>query len=579
MKIFQGNSISKGLAFGRIYIMETKTLQIPNHDIDAADVSTELARYTDTKAQIHAELDEFLSRDDLHDNEREILATHLEILLDPELDSQITLDIEQNLTNAANAIWSAYSKAIDFFQGMQNDMFAQRAIDYRDVVHRLLENLIGEEADTLEELRFDHIPLITEPSPSLVSKLHQLNISAFICEDCSYNSHAAILSRALGMAVVSGISEFRSQIQADDMLIVDGEDGRLVIDPDEEQLEFFAQKVQILELVRQKQAKLKATACKTKDDEIINLAVNIEIPEELPGILELDCDGIGLFRTEFIYLASNKLPDEETQYQIYKDIVSALAPKPVTIRTFDLGGDKLPQIAPTVHEHNPYLGNRGIRLSLAHPEILRTQLRAIIRASAHGKVKIMFPMVIDVDDFIEARNIYNGCVNELYTEGYEYDSSIALGCMIEIPSAALTSDTLARECDFLSIGTNDLVQYTLAVDRNNEAVCRYYIQHHPAVLKLIRATISNAAKHEKPVSVCGEMASLPEYIPLLIGMGITELSVNPATYYETKSIIQNCDQKLRMIVKNFDFSTSLPKVDELVYTTLKHYYKTDGSYL
>ncbi|HNQ43622.1 MAG TPA: phosphoenolpyruvate--protein phosphotransferase, partial [Candidatus Cloacimonadota bacterium] len=353
----------------------------------------------------------------------------------------------------------------------------------------------------------------------------------------------------------------------------------VIIDPDEEQLEFFAQKVQIIELIHQKQARLKATACKTKDDVVISLSANIEIPEELPTILDLDCDGIGLFRTEFIYLSSDSLPDEEAQYLIYRDIVSALNPQPVTIRTFDLGGDKLPQISHFAREHNPYLGNRGIRLSLAHPEILKTQLRAIIRASAHGKVKIMFPMVIDVDDFIAARNIFNRCMDEIYAEGYEYDSSIALGCMVEIPSAALTSETLAQECDFLSIGTNDLVQYTLAVDRNNDAVSRYYIQHHPAVLKLIRATIINATKYEKPVSVCGEMASLPEYIPLLIGMGITELSVSPGAYYEAKSIIQNCDHKLRMIVKHFDFSTSLPKVEELVFSTLKNYYKSDGSYL
>ena len=212
----------------------------------------------------------------------------------------------------------------------------------------------------------------------------------------------------------------------------------------------------------------------------------------------------------------------------------------------------------------------------SHPQVLRTQLRAILRSATKGKIRIMFPMIIDVEDFLEAKRVLMHCADELYEQGIPYNAEIPVGSMIEIPSAALSADSLSRECDFLSIGTNDLVQYTLAVDRNNEAVSRYFIQHHPAVLKLIQSTVLSAAKHNTPLSICGEMASLKEYIPLLIGMGVSELSVNAAVFYEIKSVVRNCDAKLQMIIKNFDFSASLSEVDALVYRTLKPYYTKIG---
>ncbi|MCB5252358.1 MAG: phosphoenolpyruvate--protein phosphotransferase [Candidatus Cloacimonadaceae bacterium] len=572
MKTYKGTGIAKGLAFGQATYIQSVKCEIPEHSISEEQSEAELAVFQDVLDKSRAELQDYLRSEKVSESEKDILSAHLEIINDPELKQQITQTITKNLHNAAKAIHLAFEKAILFFQSMENEMFSQRAIDFEDVRKRLLHKILPPEHNPFAELDAESIPIFSQISPSEISLLSKQQVRAFLCEGINYTSHVAILSRAMNIGCVSGIKDLEQQIKEGDYIIVDGESATVIHQPDNEALELFAQQIQIQELIHQKEQRLKDKESRSKDGRQIDIALNIGLPEELDQVQELNSSGVGLFRTEFLFLSTEHLPSEEEQYQTYKEMAARIAPKPITIRTFDLGGDKILHLIPSPQEENPNLGNRGIRFSLAHPQLLRTQLRAILRAAVHGNIRIMFPMIIDVDDFLEAKRIFKQCADELYEQGIQYNAEIPIGSMIEIPSAALSSGPLAQECDFLSIGTNDLVQYTLAVDRNNDAVNRYYIQHHPAVLKLIRATLVNAARHNTPVSICGEMASLKEYVPLLIGMGVTELSVNAAVFYEIKSVIRKCDAKLQMIVKNFDFSTSLPKVDELVYRTLKPYY-------
>jgi len=572
MQVFKGTAISKGLALGRARYFLRNALELPQGKIKEEEIQQELRNFEEAQEKCVIELEGFLGDEHITDGEREILGTHLEILLDPELIGQIKSAIQTEHKYAAQGIDEVFSKTVEFFRSMGNEIFAERAADFLDVRSRLLHEILGEKQSSLQDLEEDAIPIFREIHPSEVSLMKKMGISACICENLSYTAHAAILSRGLKIGCVANIEDLEEKVKEDDCIIVDGESGQVIREPEDEDLEYFAQKLQIQDMIYHKQLQLKSIACETKDKHAIRLDLNIGMPEEIDQVSELDSSGVGLFRTEFLILNAEHLPSEEEQCKVYTQMAQKISPKTLTIRSFDIGGDKLSHLVPGVKEDNPYLGNRGIRLLLSYPHIMRSQLRAILRASAFGKIKLMFPMVIDVDDFLAAKAMVKSCADELYAEGIDYDKDLPLGCMIEIPAAALSSDSLARECDFLSIGTNDLVQYTLAVDRNNEAVSRYYIHHHPAVLKLIRATLINAVKHGKPVSICGEMASIKEYVPLLIGMGVRELSVNPGAYYDVKAVIPRCDEKLAMIVRNFDFSTSLPKVDELVYRTLKQYY-------
>ncbi|PKN72685.1 MAG: phosphoenolpyruvate--protein phosphotransferase [Candidatus Cloacimonetes bacterium HGW-Cloacimonetes-3] len=573
MNRLSGNSINNGLFIGRAIHVATQEHSIERCNISPEEVKGEIKRFQDAIASVDAEIGNELKNSRLNPRELDIIASHRDILHDPEIYSLVSTAIEEQLHHAILAVQDSFNTIVEQFQAMSVEAFALRAADYRDVGTRLLNTLGGLSSALPDNLESDHIPIFAEMNPSMIGKLAHANIRAYLIAKGSYNSHASILARALGLIAIANVKDLLETVQDNDMLVVDGDEGKLIVNPDEETLDYYAQKVQVEEILRQRLEAMKASASQTADGKRISLYANIALPEELDAIVNLSCDGIGLFRTEFIFLARQSLPSEAEQYEIYRQIAERMAPTPVTIRTFDLGGDKLAPLGFIAAEENPYLGKRGIRFSLAHHDVFHTQLRAILRASAHGKIRIMFPMIIDVEDFSEAKHIFNHCQEELYSEGISFDSSIELGAMIEIPAAALEADALAQACDFLSIGTNDLVQYTLAVDRNNENVSRYYIQHHPAVLNLIRQTVLSAAKYKTPLSVCGEMASTPQYIPLLLGLGLRELSVNPGSYFTVKAIVQNCDNKLFQLISRFNFSCSVRDIEHFIYKDLKHYYQ------
>ncbi len=572
MQKLSGTPLNSGIFIGRAIHISLPEPEIETGKIKPEDVSREINRLENSLIAVEEEINQELHSSKLPPNEAEIISAQREILYDPEIYKQLLSAIQNKLHFATQAVADCFTNIINHFDTLKVETFAVRAADYRDVQMRLLNALSGVKNTLQHRLEKDQIPVLKEIVPSLVSKLAQQGIRAYIVAKGSYNSHSSILSRALGLVAIANIPDLLETVKDDDLIIVDGYSGSLFINPDKATLNFYKQKTERERIKQEKLRQLQLSDSKTATGIKIKLLTNIGVLDELEIIKDLSCEGIGLFRTEFLYLGKQNLPSEEEQFTVYKELAEKMNPMPVTIRTFDLGGDKLAPLSSEKQEENPYLGNRGIRFSLSRPDIFSPQVRAILRASVFGKVQIMFPMIIDAEDFRKAKKFVQNCQQELSVQGIAFSQEIPLGAMIEIPSAALCSEELARECDFLSIGTNDLVQYTLAADRNNENVTSYYIQHHPSVLGLIKQTVKSAKKYQTPLSVCGEMASHPQYIPLLIGMGITELSVNPGSFWIAKSIVQKCDDRLFALTENLDFVTPIYIVEHLINIDLKSYY-------
>ena len=572
MQKLSGTPLNSGIFMGRAIHISLPEPKIETGKIKPEDVSREINRLQNSLIAVEEEINQELHSSKLPPNEAEIISAQREILYDPEIYKQLLSAIQNKLHFATQAVADCFTNIINHFDTLKVETFAVRAADYRDVQMRLLNALSGVKNTLQHRLEKDQIPVLKEIVPSLVSKLAQQGIMAYLVAKGSYNSHSSILSRALGLVAIANIPDLLETVKDDDLIIVDGYSGSLFINPDKVTLDLYKQKTERERIKQEKLRQLQLSDSKTATGIKIKLLTNIGVLDELEIIKDLSCEGIGLFRTEFLYLGKQNLPSEEEQFTVYKELAEKMNPMPVTIRTFDLGGDKLAPLSSEKQEENPYLGNRGIRFSLSRPDIFSPQVRAILRASVFGKVQIMFPMIIDAEDFRKAKKFVQNCQQELSVQGIAFSQEIPLGAMIEIPSAALCSEELARECDFLSIGTNDLVQYTLAADRNNESVTSYYIQHHPSVLGLIKQTVKSAKKYQTPLSVCGEMASHPQYIPLLIGMGITELSVNPGSFWIAKSIVQKCDDRLFTLTENLDFVTPIYIVEHLINIDLKSYY-------
>jgi len=572
MQKLSGTPLNSGIFIGRAIHISLPEPEIETGKIKPEDVSREINRLENSLIAVEEEINQELHSSKLPPNEAEIISAQREILYDPEIYKQLLTAIQNKLHFATQAVADCFTNIINHFDTLKVETFAVRAADYRDVQMRLLNALSGVKNTLQHRLEKDQIPVLKEIVPSLVSKLAQQGIRAYLVAKGSYNSHSSILSRALGLVAIANIPDLLETVKDDDLIIVDGYSGSLFINPDKVTLDLYKQKTERERIKQEKLRQLQLSDSKTATGIKIKLLTNIGVLDELEIIKDLSCEGIGLFRTEFLYLGKQNLPSEEEQFTVYKELAEKMNPMPVTIRTFDLGGDKLAPLSSEKQEENPYLGNRGIRFSLSRPDIFSPQVRAILRASVFGKVQIMFPMIIDAEDFRKAKKFVQNCQQELSVQGIAFSQEIPLGAMIEIPSAALCSEELARECDFLSIGTNDLVQYTLAADRNNENVTSYYIQHHPSVLGLIKQTVKSAKKYQTPLSVCGEMASHPQYIPLLIGMGITELSVNPGSFWIAKSIVQKCDDRLFALTENLDFVTPIYIVEHLINIDLKSYY-------
>ncbi|NLW19296.1 MAG: phosphoenolpyruvate--protein phosphotransferase [Candidatus Cloacimonetes bacterium] len=571
MRSFNGIVIRPGLVIGEARLLKTQNWVIRRHHIIQDELEAEQNSLNAALARIRAEMEQQLQAFKGADSDREILESHLLILDDPEMLGQIRADITDKLLSAAAAVEENFQRVRDHFTALEDPYFAQRASDFKDVQHRLLHELTGSSAQIPQDWQPGQIAVLEEAEPSLVNKLAQMGVEAYCAEHGSYTSHASILSRSLKLTALASLPNIFQTVNNGDTLILDALQGKAILNPDADTLNLYQDLLKKYQHSQETACQEAELPTQTQNGQRIKLRLNLDLNTELEAVKQGNPDGVGLYRTEFLYLGQETLPDEESQFQVYRRIAERYAPHSVTIRTFDLGGDKISHLIPSAPEENPYLGLRGIRFSLAHQQLFETQIRAALRASAFGRVKLMLPMVADLKDFLAAREIVHACMDQLAAQGLAFDPDIPLGVMIEIPSAALCSEELAVHCDFMSIGTNDLVQYTLAADRNHSGLTAYYTSHHPAVLKLMQTTLMAGEKQGKAVSICGEMASQAEYLPLLIGMGFKELSVAPASWLNCKAIIRRCDEDLFKIVKKADLN-SLSAIENLVFERLKPYY-------
>jgi phosphotransferase system enzyme I (PtsI) len=425
------------------------------------------------------------------------------------------------------------------FQNLQSHYLAERAADIFDIEKRLLRHLLGRRREGLDHLTSPVLVLAHDLMPSETANLNRKFVRGIVTEVGGPGSHTAIVAEALEIPAVLGTGPFLTEVSGGDTVIIDGDQGMVVLHPDEETIARYQHEEQEHRSLAARLRELRDLPAQTSDGVRIELMANIEFPDEVDHCLERGADGVGLYRTEFLYLGAEVEPDEEVHYQAYSRVVRSMGGKPVTIRTFDLGADKVPHLPKPDDEKNPFLGLRSIRLALRNLPMFRTQLRALLRASVLGKVKILFPLVCTLLELRQARLVLGDVREDLEEHGVEFDRDIEVGMMVEVPSAVMMIDRFVEEVDFLSIGTNDLIQYTLAVDRSNKDVIPLYNASDPAVLKLIRMTIDAANRKSLPVNLCGQMSGNPAYTMLLLGLGLRQLSVAPAVVPEIKKVCRS----------------------------------------
>ncbi|HPS14991.1 MAG TPA: phosphoenolpyruvate--protein phosphotransferase [Spirochaetales bacterium] len=539
MRELHGIAASPGTACAPVFIFKDDfSLSIPSYPIAESDVDAEYARYQEAVARAKEEVTALRDKalQDAGAEQAAIFDAHLLMLDDPEVNENIKSELSSTLMNVESVVFSIERKTVDSLASAQDPYIQERVSDVHDVTRRIMGHLLNRERKTLSDITSDVIVVARNLLPSDMVGMARDRIKGIATEAGGRTSHAAILARAFGIPAVLGIGHFIGDLQPDTVAIVDGDRGVLILDPDEKALK----QEKAARMLRQEKQKafeaIRSTQASTKDGVRIQLMANIEVPEEVEAVLQYNADGIGLFRSEFLFLGGH-VPGEEEQFRAYKQVVESMNGKPVTIRTLDIGGDKvLPELG-AQDEKNPLLGWRAIRFCLSDTEIFKTQLRAILRASVFGDVRIMFPMISTVEELVKARGIMEEAQWECRGLGCEVKPDIKAGIMVEVPSAALCSDVLSRSADFFSIGTNDLTQYTMAVDRGNEKVAYLHDPFNPAVLRLIKMTIDNAAKANIEVGLCGEMAADPASAILLVGLGLRELSVSAVSIPAVKSVL------------------------------------------
>lgn len=534
---------SPGIAHGRAFVVQRTELKIPVYPVDPSQHAAEVARLEQalvaTRQQI-AKMQQEVERT-LGPDEARIFDAHFLVLQDPALIGETIRELEKSSQNIEACFRDVGMRYVAAFNQMPDEYLRERSADIRDVVERVLHNLTGRTLSVLTQLTEDRIVVTFDITPSESAAFDQGRILGLVTDAGSRTSHAVIMARSMKVPAVVGAQDATQQIAHNDWVIVDGYDGIVVVNPTEQTL-FRYGKLQLKRKTLEK--KILASArqpAQTLDKRRITLLANIDSADDAPRAREAGADGVGLFRTEYLFLQTEVAPTEDMQYEAYRRVAEYFGSQPVVIRTLDLGGDKPVKWAnfASEPESNPFLGFRAIRFCLEHTGLFKDQLRAILRASAHGNVQVMFPMISGADELVRARALFEEAKQELRARGEPFSPDLEIGSMIEIPSAAMTCDILARECEFFSIGTNDLIQYLLAVDRVNPRTAHLYEPTHPAVLRCIHDICRAAHAARIKVSVCGEMAGDPVCVPLLLGLGVDALSATPACLPGVKYLIQH----------------------------------------
>ncbi len=530
-------------------------------EVEGNQIAQEIARFEDAITRTRAEILGIRKKisDQMGREHSEIFNAHLMILEDRTLIEDVIDQMKQKKTTAEYAFSVVIKRYFEAFAQIDDEYLKERIADIKDVGRRLLQNLCGEQKGILENLQENVVIISHDLSPSDTAMMNKEKVLAFVTEIGGPTSHTAILGRSMEIPAVVGLDGIVMEVKTGDRIVVDGTHGVVIVDPDEKVIEEYTREGRRFTELISELDKLRNLSAETSDGRRIVLAANIEFHHEIPSVLSHGADGIGLYRTEYFYMSRTDLPTEEEQYQAYRQVAETVAPHPVIIRTLDLGGDKFLSSLDVPKEMNPFLGWRAIRFCLTRVDIFKVQLRAILKASVHGKLKIMYPMISNVQELKKANEILNECRRELTEEKISFDPKMEVGAMIEIPSAALTSDILAREVDFFSIGSNDLIQYALAVDRVNEKIAYLYEPTHPAILKLIRQVVENGHARGRWVGCCGEMAGDTAIAILLVGFEIDEISASPFVLPKVKKAIRSVSfkQAKEITQKALQFQTGL----------------------
>ncbi|KIL42191.1 phosphoenolpyruvate-protein phosphotransferase [Gordoniibacillus kamchatkensis] len=525
-RVLTGVAASPGIAIAKAYRMQRAEFVPVKEKIGDAKSEQERLRTAVEEARVELGKIRELTEQRLGAAKAEIFEAHIMLLEDPDLIDAALEKIENEGVNAEYALYEVAQSFIDILSAMDNELLRERAADVRDVSGRVIGRLRGQTHTAVSDIVEETIVIADDLTPSDTAQLKPAYVKGFVTEIGSRTSHSAIMARSLEIPAIVGAGAETSEIRSGMTVILDAVEGRVLVNPSEEELEEYRRKKEAYERRRAELRRLAGLPTVSKDGHRVELAANIGSVDDLQKVLENGAEGIGLFRTEFLYMGRSSLPTEEEQYQIYKHVLEKMENKPVVIRTLDIGGDKeLPYMKLPV-ESNPFLGLRAVRLCLSRQDLFRTQLRALLRASRFGQLKIMFPMIAVVEEWMEAKRLLEEEKQRLLQEGVEVSGRIEVGMMIEVPAAALASEMFAKEADFFSIGTNDLIQYTMAADRMNETVSYLYQPCHPTILRLIRMVIQAANKEGKWVGMCGEMAGDARAIPILLGMGLYEFSMS-----------------------------------------------------
>lgn len=536
-----GIAASKGYAIGRVIIKSNQEIWISDELI--TDSIAEKEKLATAVRECKKQLENLRKQaaTSMGEEQARIFDAHIMLLDDIELIDAIHYEIEVHKLNAMKAVSKAAGRFIARLEKIEDEYLKERATDLKDVVNRLIANLSGVGTDRVGmdfSINGENLVLVAhELAPSDTVMLDKSKVIAFLTDLGGYTSHTAIMARSLEIPAVVGMGDITKAVKNGDLVIVDGFEGKVIINPGNEELADYRRKISVYCKEQTGLRRLAGAKAENKQGKRVVVAGNIGRPDDVYQVIENGGDGVGLFRTEFLYMSQDREPDEEEQFESYRFVLEKMGGKKVVIRTIDIGGDKRPSYMKLPTEMNPFLGYRAIRLCLEQRELFKRQLRALLRASVYGNLSVMFPMISGVGEYLTAMEIVEECKRELDASGIPYSDNIEWGTMIEIPSAALCAEELAKHADFFSIGTNDLIQYTLAVDRNNDKVAHIYDPMHPAVLRLIKMTIDAAHKHGKWVGMCGEMAGDEKAIPLLLEYGLDEFSVNPSSVLQLKRMI------------------------------------------